>query len=63
MSSSRCASEDISMVVCFALVKEIDFRPACQKSQMLFADCLMQKMHTSNIPVDSHCQALSDPQN
>jgi hypothetical protein len=51
------------MVVCFALFKEIDFRPACQKSQMLFADCPMQKMHTLNIRIDSPRQALSALQN
>jgi hypothetical protein len=33
------------MMVCFAQVKEIDFRPARHKPQMLFAGQVMQKMH------------------
>jgi hypothetical protein len=33
------------MMVCLVQVKEINFRPACTKLQMLFAGPIMQKMH------------------
>ena len=36
------------MMVCFAQVKEIDFRPTRPKPQMLFAYVVMQKMHKIN---------------